>query len=126
MSMQCLNNNLNICIQTRPFTAIADATVYVWLYCTLHIPHKPDIYRCIYSCCDRLGLYAEIQIIFGTVYILGYMLTPYNTHMYTYSCSLRPVEIVVINILYKHFHTVLYTFITVHSLKPGQLSTTTP
>ena len=28
---------------------------------------KPDIYRCIRSSCDTHGLYAEIQICFGTV-----------------------------------------------------------
>ena len=28
---------------------------------------KPDIYRSNLSCRDRLGFYAEIQIIFGTV-----------------------------------------------------------
>ena len=29
---------------------------------------KPNIYRCICSCRDGLGFYAEIPIIFGTVY----------------------------------------------------------
>ena len=43
-----------------------DATVYVPDICA----HKPGIYRCISSLRDRLGVYAEIQIIFGTVCIL--------------------------------------------------------
>ena len=33
---------------------------------------KPDIYCCIHSCRDRLGFYAESQIIFGTVLAYQY------------------------------------------------------
>ena len=84
MSMQCLNNNLNICIQTRPFTAIADATVYVWLYCTLHICIYPINQTYIVAstlavtglvCMRRFRLFSG-QCIFLDIC----MLTPYNTH----------------------------------------------
>ena len=36
--------------------------------CLVFVYKKPDIYRCLCSNCDRCGFYAEIQIIFGTVF----------------------------------------------------------
>ena len=49
--------------------ASADETVHCWSGLDLdtvymYLANKPDIYRCICSNRDRLGFYAEIQIIF--------------------------------------------------------------
>ena len=51
-------NNLNLRI----------ATVYVWLLDQIYCRKKSDTYRCILSNRNRIGFYAEIHIIFGTVY----------------------------------------------------------
>ena len=41
---------------------------YAYTVCTAYLAQKPDIYLYICSNRDRLGFYAEIPIIFGTVY----------------------------------------------------------
>ena len=73
----CPNNNLILCIKTEPLTARADATVYSM--CTVQYTYfllRNQTYRtvlsvlvchCFCSNRDRLGYYADIQIIFGTV-----------------------------------------------------------
>ena len=53
----CPKNEQNLRIKTEPVTAF----VYI------HLAPKLDTYCCIRSSCDRLGFYAKIQIIFGTV-----------------------------------------------------------
>ena len=50
--------NLNLRIKTEPVTVVADATVVAWF------PNQ----ICVNKSRDRLGFYAKIQIIFGTVY----------------------------------------------------------
>ena len=72
VGVHCPKNNLNRCIKTH-------AACHSWsrsncmpgflARCCMRIcvrvcKQKPDIYRCIRSVCDRLGFYAEIQIIF--------------------------------------------------------------
>ena len=73
--LHCHKNNLNLHIKTEP------ATVGVhYCMCLISFPdilvlvslQKPDIYCCIHSCRDRLGFYAESQIIFGTVLAYQY------------------------------------------------------
>ena len=73
--LHCHKNNLNLHIKTEPVTvgvhycmcliSFQDILVLVSL-------QKPDIYCCIHSCRDRLGFYAESQIIFGTVLAYQY------------------------------------------------------
>ena len=62
---QCLKNNLMSRLEFKyiiyPYRQSTYSTV-LYVYCIW-----PDIYRCICSRRDRLGFYAEIQIIFGTV-----------------------------------------------------------
>ena len=62
----CPKNNPNLRIETKPVTAGADATVYD--FC-LKLNQKPNIKepRCFCSNRDRLGFFAEFQIILGTV-----------------------------------------------------------
>ena len=61
-----LCRKLNLRIKTKPVPDGTDATVYVWLSDSeaRHIP-------LICSNGDRLGVYAEIQIIFVTVHALA-------------------------------------------------------
>ena len=68
--LHCPKNNLNLSIKTEPVTVGAAATVrvYVWFQCVNKIRTYCTAYRCICSNCDRLGFYAEIHFIFGTVY----------------------------------------------------------
>ena len=65
----CLHRLLEIADNRFFYIAGAVAMVYFWPR------NHADIYRCTCSIYDRLGFYAEIQIIFGTV--------QYNT------CSVR-------------------------------------
>ena len=80
--VHCPKNNLNRCIKTH-------AACHSWsrsncmpgflARCCMRIcvrvcKQKPDIYRCIRSVCDRLGFYAEIQIIFCVQRIVAHFL----------------------------------------------------
>ena len=67
-SPHCPNNYLRFGRKIELVTSGADATGYVRLLFP-YLTQKPDTYSCIRSNRDRLGFYAEIQIIFGTVYI---------------------------------------------------------
>ena len=63
---------MNLRIETEPVMAGVDATVYyaclAFVYMQyIYLTQKTDIYQSISSDRDRLGFYAEIQIIFGTV-----------------------------------------------------------
>ena len=78
---------LNCCNNTESVTARMDATVYVRLlltYC-IFLVQNPGKHRCICSRRDRLGFYAEIQIIFGVVYIV-------NNEQYIVPCSIISVS----------------------------------
>ena len=50
-----------ISAKTEPLAVGADETLYIWFPCEICEIKKP--YRCIRSSRDRLGLYAEIQIV---------------------------------------------------------------
>ena len=73
--LHCHKNNLNLHIKTEPVTVGVH-----YCMCLISFPdilvlvslQKPDIYCCIHSCRDRLGFYAESQIIFGTVLAYQY------------------------------------------------------
>ena len=70
--VNCLKTNLNLCIKTEP---VPVTTVYVWFYDQIQFT-KSQAYiplRCIRSKRERLGFYAEIQSIFGTVRVHGLM-----------------------------------------------------
>ena len=75
--LHCHKNNLNLHIKTEPVTVgvhycmclISFPDILVLVLVSLQ---KPDIYRCIHSCRDRLGFYAESQIIFRTVLAYQY------------------------------------------------------
>ena len=55
-------------MKTEPDAVGAYTTEYVGMASGPNTcKQKPDIYLCIRSCRDRLGFYAEIQVIFGTV-----------------------------------------------------------
>ena len=59
-------------IKTEPDAVGAYTTEYVGMASGPNTcKQKPDIYLCIRSCRERLGFYAEIQVIFGTVYLGG-------------------------------------------------------
>ena len=77
--MHCPKNNLNLCIKTEPVTVEADTTVYVW-FSSDHRNVNKRISCCICSSCDKLGFYAEIQIMFGTVCLS--MILFDNLHIY--------------------------------------------
>ena len=66
----------------------ADSSVNVRLnFFYTYLAQKPDTSHCICSNLDRLGLYADNQIIFGTVYAIKsiwYVL--YNVHYSTVVC----------------------------------------
>ena len=74
-TLHCHKNNLNLHIKTEPVTVGVH-----YCMCLISFPdilvlvslQKPDIYCCIHSCRDRLGFYAESQIIFGTVLAYQY------------------------------------------------------
>ena len=71
--VNCLKTNLNLCIKTEPVTV---TTVYVWFMIRYSLPKARHIcipLRCIRSKRERLGFYAEIQSIFGTVRVHGLM-----------------------------------------------------
>ena len=66
-TVHCTVQRLICIITTEPVTAEADETVYVWLLLTNICARNQTygtVYRCFYSKRDRLGFYAEIQIIF--------------------------------------------------------------
>ena len=64
-------NSMNISIKSKPVTVGANATQVSG---PENVQQKPDTVhtvqctRCIRSSRDRLGFYAEIKILFGTVY----------------------------------------------------------
>ena len=81
LTLHCPKNTLSLHIKTLFVTSWSGATVYRihMYYFSLHIVSGPEtvytkeyiffgIYHCICSNRDRLGFYAENQLIFGTVY----------------------------------------------------------
>ena len=73
----CPKHNLSLCIKTEPITVEVYRCKSICLVSEPHIcKQKPDIYCCIRSSRDRLGYYAKIQIIFGTVYMAESSLPP--------------------------------------------------
>ena len=65
-TVHCPKNSLNLRIKTEPVTVEADAMVNAWFLGQIYVNNQN--LRCIRSRSDRLRFYAEIQIIFGTVY----------------------------------------------------------
>ena len=66
-------NNLN-----RNLTTVGSVTTIYSMFKSLTYTvcaQKPDICRCIYPRRDRLGFYAEIQFIFGPLYIATHLFT---------------------------------------------------
>ena len=74
--LHCPKNNLNLRIKTEPATV----QQIQWYSLCLASGQKPDMNCSIRSRRDRVGLYAEIQIIFGIVYCTVELLMSYNNN----------------------------------------------
>ena len=70
--VHCAEHNQNLRIKTEPVTAGADATEYI-RHSPLLLDQKP-VYHCFWFNSARVGFIAEIQIIFGTVWVIGTVL----------------------------------------------------
>ena len=73
----CPKNN-HVSSKTEPVTVGADSMVPTRI--CLSSGQKPDMNCSIRSRRDRVGLYAEIQIIFGIVYCTVELLMSYNNN----------------------------------------------